>query len=264
MQQAKDESSAGKTDSENWIKIDNYFKAEYAKLQDRLTNWQTLYPNGEEQRDDIEKYFEESFTLLDALREHIQNFSYALPVALFGDCQNKFESYKTDLLKAKEVALPKKKFSFAKRAKKVKKVEEKKQETTEPQKNALLMGNHLSIKELKDQEIRKTEEEYKDKENVIIENLENCRVFLPFVIKSVYIKDIKNCKLFIGAVSGPTFVNEAIDCDINTCSHQIRIHNSKNTQFNLIARSNPIIEHCSEMRFGLYHCTYPEHEEHLK
>jgi hypothetical protein len=48
MQQAKDESSAGKTDSENWIKIDNYFKAEYAKLQDRLTNWQTLYPNGEE------------------------------------------------------------------------------------------------------------------------------------------------------------------------------------------------------------------------
>jgi hypothetical protein len=37
-----------------------------------------------------------------------------------------------------------------------------------------------------------------------------------------------------------------------------------NTTFNLIAKSNPIIEHCREMKFTNYRCTYGKLEQHLK
>ena len=30
-----------------------------------------------------------------------------------------------------------------------------------------------------------------------------------------------------------------------------------NTEFHLIAKSNPIIEHCKQMRFAVYNCAYP-------
>jgi hypothetical protein len=32
----------------------------------------------------------------------------------------------------------------------------------------------------------------------------------------------------------------------------------------LVAKSSPIIEHCKEVKFGKYICTYQAHEEHLK
>ena len=31
-----------------------------------------------------------------------------------------------------------------------------------------------------------------------------------------------------------------------------------------MARSNPIIEHCKDMWFGIYNCTYPKIEEHRR
>ena len=115
------------------------------------------------------------------------------------------------------------------------------------------VGNHLSIKDMSDQpEIMKTAQEYEGKENVIIENLTNCTVVLPFSVKSMYIKNISNTNIYVGSVSGASFVDKAIDCLIHVQSHQIRILNSRNTQFFLTARSSPIIEHCSEMKFGPY------------
>lgn len=124
--------------------------------------------------------------------------------------------------------------------------------------------NDLDIKDLSDCEIRKTEAEYEGKENVILENLKNCKVYLPFKIKSLYAKHLENCQIFAGCVSGAFFVNHAINCHLHICSHQIRIHNSQNTTFHLIAKSNPIIEHCSSMTFTPYNCTYAGLEEHQR
>jgi len=59
--------------------------------------------------------------------------------------------------------------------------------------------------------VLKTLDEYRDKENVIIENLENCVVLIPFAIKCLYVKNIRNCKVYVGAISGASFINEACD-----------------------------------------------------
>ena len=93
-------------------------------------------------------------------------------------------------------------------------------------------------------------EEYEGKENIILEDLENCEVLVPFVVKCLYVKNIKNCEVKMAAVSGASFIDFAVGCEIFMATHQLRIHNSTDTNFLIIARSNPIIEHCSSLGFG--------------
>lgn len=103
---------------------------------------------------------------------------------------------------------------------------------------------------IKNERVTRTEQEYSGKENLMLEDLENCTVVMPFAVKCIYMKNLKSCRIYVGACSGATFVEKAIDCQIFIQSHQIRIHNSVNTQFYLTAKSNPIIEHCTKMGFG--------------
>lgn len=132
----------------------------------------------------------------------------------------------------------------------------------EPAKSQIMITNDLDIKDQEGCEIRKSEAEYEGKENVIIENLKGCKVFLPFKIKCLYLKNLQDCQIFVGCVSGASFINGAINCSIHLCSHQTRIHNSDYTTFHLVAKSSPIIEHCKNMKFGVYNCTYPGLEQH--
>lgn len=157
----------------------------------------------------------------------------------------------------KDKAIPKKKFAFARKkpapkqeAKPVVAEEPKTAEESKPAFTLDYSGNHLLIKDLKQQSIQRTESEYAGKENLILENLEQCTVILPFAVKCIYMKHVTDCKIYVGANSGATFVDYAINSMIFIQSHQIRIHNSKNTQFYLTAKSNPIIEHCTQMGFG--------------
>ena len=155
------------------------------------------------------------------------------------------DNLNANIANEKDVAIPKKKFAFARKqptGPQKKAQEEIKIETNKA--ISTIVTNDLGIKDLENQEIRKTESEYQGKENVIIENLKDCTVYLPFKIKCMYVKNITNCKIYAGCVSGATFVNVALNCELHMCSHQIRIHNSMNTEFHLVAKSNPIIEHC--------------------
>jgi hypothetical protein len=142
-------------------------------------------------------------------------------VYLLSGIQNSLDSLNEYISREKETALPKKKFTFARKqptagAAKLKPAEEVKEQLKVVQN---IVSNDLSIKDVTGTEIRKTEEEYAGKENVIIENLENCEVYLPFKIKSLYVKKMTNCKIFAGCISGASFINQAVDCELHMCSH---------------------------------------------
>ena len=117
--------------------------------------------------------------------------------------------------------MPKKKFTFKRRAKKepVAAVEQPTESAAAQQTAAtdvVNTGNHLLIKDINDdQNVLRTAAEYEGKENVIVENLRNCIVLLPFSIKCIYMKNLVNTKIYVGSVSGASFVNEAIDCQIH-------------------------------------------------
>lgn len=72
---------------------------------------------------------------------------------------------------------------------------------------------------MKEQNIVAKQEEYEGKENIILEDLENCEVLIPFVVKCVYAKNLKNCELKLTAVSGASFINSAEGCDIYLATH---------------------------------------------
>lgn len=116
-------------------------------------------------------------------------------------------------------------------------------------------GNHLHIKDLCDQVKVIEENDYHGKENFIIENIENCTIIVPFLIKCMYVKNMKNCNLQIAGVRAASFIHNSVGTSdrpnvIYLASHQIRIHHSCHTRFLLVARSNPIIEHCTDLAFG--------------
>jgi len=88
---------------------------------------------------------------------------------------------------------------------------------------------------------------------------------IPFVVKCIYVKNIKNCELKLSAVSGASFIDSAVGCEIFMATHQLRIHNSTDTNFMIIARSNPIIEHCSTLGFGnLKETEFGKTNHHIK
>lgn len=229
---------------------------------EEMKQWQQIDPV---QKADIEAHFEKILTRLTELRDHVSNYSFAIPQHYFANFRNTLSQMNDEVLDNKTRALPKKKFAFVRKGNKAKKntapannEEEKKQESTTTSQSILnnSLGNHLLIKDQYHTEIRKTAQEYEGKENVIVEGLENVTLYLPFGIKCLYVKNVVDCIIYVGAVSGASFINEAKNCRIYLRSHQIRIHHSHKVDFYLVARSNPIIEHCDELKFGVYNCQY--------
>jgi hypothetical protein len=47
------------------------------------------------------------------------------------------------------------------------------------------------------------------KENVIIEDLDECTLTIPFAVKCIYIKKIIGCHLKLAAVENATFVTDS-------------------------------------------------------
>ena len=63
-------------------------------------------------------------------------------------------------------------------------------------------------------------------------------------------KNVHNCTLTFTAITASAHINNVEDSKLKMASHQIRIHHTKRTKFYLLARSNPIIEHSTELSFG--------------
>ena len=129
----------------------------------------------------------------------------------------------------REAAVPKKKFAFVRKARKAPAAAATTEAAAASTATAgsasanatatadvVNTGNHLLIKDVSgDQNIIKTASEYEGKENVIVENLTDCVVILPFSIKCIYMKNLVNTRVYVGSVSGASFVNEATDCKIH-------------------------------------------------
>ena len=146
---------------------------------------------------------------------------------MFSKYQAQLRTFQETFTEQKEAAIPKKKFAFVRKARKANpaaaaaatasNTEETK--TAAAATDVLNTGNHLLIKDITGESITRTAEEYAGKENVIVENLTDCVVLLPFSLKCIYMKNLRNTKVYVGSVSGASFVNEAVDCLIHLQSH---------------------------------------------
>ncbi|KAF5325370.1 hypothetical protein D9619_009652 [Psilocybe cf. subviscida] len=74
----------------------------------------------------------------------------------------------------------------------------------------------------------------------------------PLNLTALHVRNLKDCVVLLPHVAGSALLHDMERCVILLGSHQFRMHTSKQINILLSIASNPIIEHCSAIRFGQY------------
>ena len=247
--------------------IQKYYEETTAKLSEIDALLDTLSEEGKSLSD------KEKAAKLDAItekvklhREEFYNVMEFLPGHDKLAYSKKYEEKLERVSQLKNELIPKKKFAFSSKNKTKENKGVKPQEAKSYPSKITNSFNEtdLIIKDFLDQEKKFTAEEVKNKNNIIIENITNCTLYLLFNFKACYIKNINNCKIYIGSVSGGTHITNADDSFIYLITHQLRIHQSKQNHFFILINSNPIIEHCTRNVFSPLRIKYSNSDEILK
>jgi len=101
------------------------------------------------------------------------------------------------------------------------------------------------------------------REGLSIQDLNNCVVNLvpptpvygtrnSLDISALHIRDLTETVIVLPPVDGSILIHGLRRCTIFAFCHQFRMHSSHNVDVHLSVASNPIIEHCTEIRFGKY------------
>uniref|UniRef100_A0A0D6QRL8 C-CAP/cofactor C-like domain-containing protein n=1 Tax=Araucaria cunninghamii TaxID=56994 RepID=A0A0D6QRL8_ARACU len=97
-----------------------------------------------------------------------------------------------------------------------------------------------------------------------LSDLVNCKIYLRGRLRALFIYRLKDCQVFAGPVMGSVLIEEGENCVFMLASHQIRIHQTRNTDFYLRVRSRPIVEYTSNVRFAPYALFYRGIEQELQ
>lgn len=98
----------------------------------------------------------------------------------------------------------------------------------------------------------------------IIQNLENCNVYLLDYVAQLSIDDCKNCNIFLGPSKASVFIRECSDCNLAIICQQFRTRDCKRINTFLLCNTQPIIESSSSMKFGCVSVNYNGLTDHLK
>ncbi|KAL0547202.1 hypothetical protein IC582_017130 [Cucumis melo] len=181
-------------------------------------------------------------TSISDLEKLVAESSYSLPSYEVRASLKSISELKQALDNLNSELLPKKKFSFKNKATK----KDQKSESKDPG-----LGNADSMLTNKQQQASYNARDspgIRDKDGEIL-----VKNFKGSDIGEFTISGLSSCEVkLIGT-----------ECTFAMASHQIRIHNAKNSDFYLRVRSRPIIEDSSSVRFAPYRVSYEGIEEDL-
>ncbi|KAJ3786061.1 tubulin binding cofactor C-domain-containing protein [Lentinula aff. detonsa] len=85
-----------------------------------------------------------------------------------------------------------------------------------------------------------------------------------YEISALHVRDVKNSILLLPVLEGSIILHDLANCVVVVSCHQFRMHSSQNIDVYLSIQSNPIIEHCSGIRFGPYPSAFTlENDQHV-
>ena len=259
MEIAKNETNINK-ESEKFTIAENhkYYAETTGKLKEINNMIQKLIDESKNLNDNEKRANLDNITAkIKLYREQFYNVMEFLPNYDKLQYAKNYEEELNKVNKLKNTLFPKKKFSFSSKIK-GKKKEENNALTNNNDNKVLPLNNEenkidnetdLIIKDKKDEKIKIREEDILNKNNIIIENIFNCQIYILFNFKACYIKNIKNSQIFIGSVSGGSHITSSHNCQIYIITHQLRIHETFNSQFYVLINSNPIIENSKDNIF---------------
>lgn len=95
-----------------------------------------------------------------------------------------------------------------------------------------------------------------DCENSTLVIMDNC--------EQVQIDQVKNCRIFIGACASSIFIRNCENCVFYTSCRQLRLREVVNSTFYIYSMSEVHIEYSNALQFAPFNGGYPEHEKHLR
>ena len=97
-----------------------------------------------------------------------------------------------------------------------------------------------------------------------IAECEGCEIVITDHCDQVQIDQLKTCRVFLGASSESVFVRDCSDCTFYLACKQLRTRDCHNCTFYLYAKTEPIIELSDGICFAPFLGGYPEQAQHMK
>lgn len=95
-----------------------------------------------------------------------------------------------------------------------------------------------------------------DCENSTLVIMDNC--------EQVQIDQVKNCRIFIGACASSIFIRNCENCVFYTSCRQLRLREVVKSTFYIYSMSEVHIEYSNDLQFAPFNGGYPEHAKHLR
>ncbi|XP_015926821.1 protein XRP2 [Parasteatoda tepidariorum] len=98
----------------------------------------------------------------------------------------------------------------------------------------------------------------------IIQNCDNSNIYIYDHINTITVDDCNGCNIFIGPTKGSVFLRDCSECRFLIVCQQFRARDCKVVDVFLCCATQPIIESCSDIRFGCFCFNYAHLEEQFK
>ncbi|TKC37367.1 hypothetical protein EI555_019066, partial [Monodon monoceros] len=92
----------------------------------------------------------------------------------------------------------------------------------------------------------------------LIQDCENCNIYIFDHSATVTIDDCTNCVIFLGPVKGSVFFRNCRDCKCALACQQFRVRDCRKLEVFLCCATQPIIESSTNIKFGCFQWYYPE------
>lgn len=246
------------------VDVVGHVRNENQKITDELDSLKQL-ENSELKTEKINQLFLKSEQVKKYVHQHLSSMiSYDIRIcnSLINDVENLI-SYERDL--SKEKSAFKFTFNFGKSV--PKKNDSNVLETTSSDtvdaNASSLNANITGFKNFKD-ETKTLDAESVDSKDVVLDSMNNCKVFIKGSPCSLRILNLKNCFIFCGPVSSSVFISECNNCVFQIACQQSRIHDSTECMVFLHVTSRSVIENSSKLKFGCFSWEYDELGEDFK
>lgn len=97
-------------------------------------------------------------------------------------------------------------------------------------------------------------------QQLVIQNCQDCNIYIFDHSATITIDDCTNCKFFIGPVKQSLFIRDCQQCGFVLACQQFRTRDCRLIDAFFLCESQPIIESSSKMRFACFKYFYPQLE----
>ncbi|XP_005105257.1 protein XRP2 isoform X2 [Aplysia californica] len=101
-------------------------------------------------------------------------------------------------------------------------------------------------------------------EQIVVQNCEDCNIYVFDHIATVSVDDCVNCNIFLGPIKSSVFVRDCKQCRLVVACQQFRTRDCFQIDTFLLCGTQPIIESSSRMKFACYRYAYEQLDSQFK